>query len=172
MTPVGVIQAMERNIKKIGLVNLLVLFVVGVAGFVLAHTSNALAGQVGSFYLGLGFLVLAVSYFQMRLEESERLERMEFDELTRSKGSSSLFNETDAEVFPARRAREQFERFFVPGFTVVLFLLEVLGAFWCWTWLKNPTVTRLKTPMVAMSLFALFALALFLLGKYSAGLAR
>src|SRR5438552_3464998 len=108
----------------------------------------------------------------MGLAERERVERLEFDELTRSKGSSSLFNVTDAEVFPARRAREQFERFFVAGFTVVLFLLQAAGAYWCWRWLKSPTLTSMNRPTVAMSLFALFALALFLLGKYSAGIAR
>src|SRR5262245_4131965 len=109
---------MERNIKKIGAINLLVMFVVGVVGFGLARYANCASGQVGSIFLGLGFLVLAVSYFQMRLEETERLERLDFDELTRSRASASLFNTTDAEAFPARRAREQFERFFVPGFTV------------------------------------------------------
>ncbi|MCI0541654.1 MAG: hypothetical protein L0Z50_41170, partial [Verrucomicrobiales bacterium] len=163
---------MERNIKKIGIVNLLVLFVVGVAGFGLARYANALSGQVGSIFLGLGFLVLAVSYFQMRLEETERLEALEFDELTRTKASASLFNVADAEVFPARRAREQFERFFVPGFTILLLLLQVGGAYLCWRWLKNPALTGLNKPAVPMSLFALFALTLFLLGKYSAGIAR
>src|SRR5688500_12435407 len=123
---------MERNIKKIGVVNLLVMFVVGIAAFGLARYANVLSGQVGSIFFGLGFLVLAVSYFQMRLEEAERLERLEFDELTRSKASASLFNVSDAEVFPARRAREQFERFFVPSFSVVLLLLEAGGAYLCW----------------------------------------
>src|SRR5262245_42767800 len=165
---------MERNVNKIGIVNLLVMFVVGVAAFALARYANALSGQVGSIFLGLGFLVLAVSYFQMRLEETERLERLEFDELTRAKGSGSLFNVSDAEVFPARRAREQFERFFVPGFTVVLLLLQVGGAYLCWQWLKTPSTALSESPKpaVAMSLFALFALTLFLLGKYSSGIAR
>jgi regulator of protease activity HflC (stomatin/prohibitin superfamily) len=163
---------MDRNVKKIGLANLLVLFVVAVAALALALYAKSLSGQVGTIFMGLGLLVLAVSYFQMRMEESERIERMEFDELTRAKGSSSLFNVSDAEVFPARRAREQFERFFVPAFTIVLLLLQGAGAWLCWQWLKIPTVTPLNQPAIAMSLFALFALTLFLLGKYSAGIAR
>src|SRR4051812_22560652 len=104
---------MERDIKKIGLVNLLVLLVVGIAAAFLSFHAGTLAGQAGLVFLGLGFLVIVVSYFQMRLEETERLEKMEFEELNKSKGSASLFNVTDAEVFPAQRAREQFERFFV-----------------------------------------------------------
>ena len=42
--------------------------------------------QVSTIFLGIGTLVAAVSWFQMRLEENERLEKLEFDELTRSKG--------------------------------------------------------------------------------------
>lgn len=163
---------MERNLKKIGLVNLVVLLAIGVASIALARYSSSLAGQSGSIFLGLGLLVIAIGYFQMRLEEAERLERLEFEELNKTAASASLFNTADAEVFPAKRSREQFERFFVPGFTVVLFLLQAGGAYWLWTWLLKATPVALKQPTVAMSLFGLFALTLFLLGKYSVGLTR
>ena len=73
-------------------------------------------GRRRSVFLGLGVLVAFASWFQMRLEENERLEKLEMDELARTKGDSALFEAKDAEVFPARRAREQFEKFFVPGF--------------------------------------------------------
>jgi regulator of protease activity HflC (stomatin/prohibitin superfamily) len=163
---------MERNIKRIGLVNLLVLLAIGVASTVLARSTNTLAGQSGIIFLGLGFLVIAISYFQIRLEESERLERLEFEEINKTAASASLFNTADAEVFPARRSREQFERFFVPGFTVVLLLLQVGGAYWVFDWLRKLVPTGVHQPTVAMSLFGLFALALFLIGKYSVGMAR
>src|SRR5205085_558416 len=47
------------------------------------------------------------------------------------------------------------------------------SAFLLWRWLSRPT-TRipLSEPMVAISLFGLFALVLFLLGKFSAAMAR
>lgn len=166
---------MERNLKKIGLVNLVVLLVISGAAAFLAFYANTLAGQSSLAFLGLGFLVAAVSYFQMRLEESERLEKMEFDELNKAKGSSSLFNITDADLFPAQRAREQFERFFVPGFTTLLFLLQAGAAYWLWTWLAKvtaETLPKLQKPAVAMALFGMFALILFLVGKYSANRAR
>src|SRR4051794_11776712 len=98
---------MERNIQKIGFVNLVVLLSVTVAGAMLARYSNSLSGQVSLLFLGLGLLVIAIGYFQMRLEETERLERLEFEELNKTGASASLFNTTDAEVFPARRSREQ-----------------------------------------------------------------
>jgi membrane protease subunit HflK len=163
---------MERNIKKIGLVNLVVLLVVGVAALVLARYTNSMAGQAGVIFLGLGFLVVLIGYFQMRLEETERLERMEFEELNKTAATASLFNTTDPEVFPARRSREQFERFFVPGFTVLLFLLQAGGAYGLFTWLRKATPGVLHQPTVGMSLFGLYALILFLLGKYAVGLTR
>ena len=39
--------------------------------------------------LAFGVLVAAVSWFQMRLEERERLEKLEFDELSKSASSSA-----------------------------------------------------------------------------------
>ena len=52
---------MERSIQKNGLINLLALLAVGVAAFIAARLSNSLAGQVSVLFLGLGFLVAAVS---------------------------------------------------------------------------------------------------------------
>ncbi|MBI3415764.1 MAG: protease modulator HflK [Verrucomicrobia bacterium] len=163
---------MERNIQKVGVVNLVALFFAAAASFAVARFSASLAGQISSVFLGLGFLAAAVSYFQMRLEDRERLEKLEFDELNKSRGSSTMFTTTEAEVFPARRAREQFERFMVPAFTVILFLLQAGVAFVLWSELKIIAAEPLRKPLVAMALYGLFALVLFLLGKYSAGIAR
>ena len=94
---------MERNIKKVALVNLVVLLGIGIASFALARYTNTLAGQAGIIFLALGFLVIAIGYFQMRLEEAERLERLEFEELNKTAASASLFNTAEPEAFPARR---------------------------------------------------------------------
>jgi len=56
-----------------------VLLLIGVAGFVLARYSGSLAALISVVFIGVGLLVAAVSWFQMRLEESERLERLELD---------------------------------------------------------------------------------------------
>ena len=163
---------MERNIQKIGIINLLVILVVGAASLFLGGYAHTIAGQIGSYFFGLGLLVAAVSYFQMRLEDSERLEKLEFEELTKTKDAASLFTSTEVETFPAARSREQFERFFVPAFTVLLFLLQAGAAYWAWRWLAKITAAPLQKPTEAMALYGLFALTLFLLGKYSAGIAR
>src|SRR6478736_1630954 len=125
---------MERSTRKNGLINLLILLVASIVGFAVASTTNSLAGQISIIFLGIGTLVAAVSWFQMRLEENERLEKLEFDELTRSKGGSTLFESKDTEGFPAQRSREQFERFFVPIFTVLILIAEALSVFLLWRW--------------------------------------
>jgi len=164
---------MERNLQKNGLVNLLMLLAVGVAAFAVARYTNALAGIVSTIFLGLGILVSAVSWFQMRLEEGERIEKLELDELARAHGESALFETKEAEVLPARRAREQFERFFVPIFTVLLCLIQGGGAYFPWKWLTaSTTQVEIRQPMAGMFLFFLFALLLFLLGRFSATFAR
>lgn len=164
---------MERNLQKNGLVNLLAMLVVGAAGFGLARHANVLSGQIAAVFLGLGVLVAFVSWFQMRLEERERLEKLELDELARSKSSATLFEGKDSEVFPIQRSREQFERFVVPGFTFVLLLLQGGAALILWRLLSKIVAPEpFRQEMVAMSLFALLALILFLIGRFSATIAR
>jgi regulator of protease activity HflC (stomatin/prohibitin superfamily) len=164
---------MERSIQKNGLINLLTLLAAAVATFALARTGQALAAVLAAAFMGLGTIVAAVSWFQMRLEERERAEKLEYDELARTKGGSALFEHKDGGSFPAQQAREQFEKWFVPGFTVILLLLQAGGAWLAWQSLSNmPAPVALKQPMVTMSLLGLFALVLFLLGKFSATIAR
>jgi regulator of protease activity HflC (stomatin/prohibitin superfamily) len=164
---------MEQSTQKNGLVNLIALLVVGAAGLTVATLADSLAGQVSTVFIAIGTLVAAVGWFQSRLEENERLEKLEFDELLKSRSGSALFESKDAESFPAQRSREQFERFLVPIFTALLFLLEAAAAYLLWRWLlKGPRTLELRQPTVALALFGLFALVLFLLGKFSATLAR
>ncbi len=164
---------MERNAAKNGLVNLVAAVAVFIAALGVTYYVHSLAGQVASVFLGLAALVAFASWFQMRLEENERLEKLELDELTKSKGGSTLFEAKDSEVFPAARAREQFEKFFVPGFGVLLLLLEAGGAWLLWRWVSNATgVIAPDRAMPALSLFAIFALLLFLFGRFSVTMAR
>ena len=165
---------MERNLQKNGVINLGALLLVGTAGFGVARYSRTLAGEVSVMFLGLGLLVALISWFQSRLEERERLEKLEFDELAKGGAASgTLFERGDAEAFPAQRSREQFEKFFVPGFTLLLMLLEAGAAWWLWRRLGSLTATPpLNQPLAAMAILGLGALVLFLLGQFSTRLAR
>ena len=163
---------MERNIQKNGLVNLAVAVLIFLAGFGVTVFAGSLAGQAAAVFLGLGVLVAFISWFQMRLEENERLEKLELDELARSRGAS-LFETKDGGSFPAQNARLQFEKYFVPGFAVLVLVLEAGGAWLLWNW-SGKSTGGLKdgSATVALSLFAIFALLLFLIGRFSVTIAR
>jgi membrane protease subunit HflK len=164
---------MERNVPKSGLVNLVAAVTIFIAAFVVTTYAGSLTGEAASIFLGLGALVAFASWFQMRLAENERLEKLEVEELARATGESALFESKDAEVFPARRARKLFEKFFVPGFCVLLFLLEAGGAWLLWHWLSNANGGIVpERAMPSLALFAILALLLFLLGRFSVTIAR
>ena len=164
---------MERNVQKNGLVNLVAAVVIFIAAFVVTCYVDSLTGQGCSIFLGLGALVAFASWFQMRLEENERLEKLEVEEFARARGDTTLFESKEAEVFQARRAREQFEKFFVPGFAVLLFLLEAGGAWLLWRWIGRTTnAVAPDRAMKSLALFGILALLLFLLGRFSVTIAR
>jgi len=164
---------MEHNVQKHGLINLAAATVIFVAALVVTTYVKSLAGEVCSVFLGLGALVAFTSWFQMRLEENERLEKMEVEELARTRGESKLFESKEAEAFPAQRVREQFEKFIVPGFSVLLFLLEGGGAYLLWRWISKATGDIAPDRiMPALTLFGVFALLLFLIGRFSVTVAR
>ncbi len=163
---------MQRNLTRIGLVNLCLLLLAGAVGLFISRQGGSLAGQAGMAFLGAGILVSLLSWFQMRLEERERLEKLELEELARSAKGSTLFDTGDAEIFPAQRAREQFERFVVPGVTLLLFVLQAAGSVALWVWLQPKIAAPLRQPMLLMALFGMFALVLLLIGKYGAKLAQ
>jgi len=113
-----------------------------------------------------------LSYCQMSLEAREQLEKLELDELSKSRGAASLFAAAGEDTFPARRSREQFERYFIPALTVLLLLLEAAAAVFLWQYARtSPGVVAGRAPL-ALALFGLLGLILFILGKYSGGLAR
>src|ERR1041385_436371 len=165
---------MERNIKRHGLINFLVLLGVAIAGFAAARNSDSLAAMVSLVFIGIGVLVALVSWFQMRLEENERAEKLELEELAKGHAQTAMFEAKDSEVFPAQRSREQFERFFVPAFTVLIFLLEAAATYFIWTWLAKPATaaTEIKNIGTALTMLGAGALVLFLLGKFSSTIAR
>jgi len=162
---------MERGNLRTGIINFALLVLAALAGYITARYAHTLAGEAACLYLGVGVLLAGLSLFQMRLEEQERIERMEFDELKRGEGSSRLFGDQSADALPARRSRELFEKYFVRGFTLALCLLQLAGAWWMWRRIGAASGEGIRQPWVAMSMFGMMALILFLFGKYAAGLA-
>ena len=162
---------MEQNRTKLTLLNLVVLLVASVAALGVALKAHVLTATVAAIFCGIGFLVTLVSYVLMQLVEREKNERLEYDELTKSPAASALFNKDEVSSLPARRSREQFEKFFVPAFTIALLLGEIAGVFFLWRWLQKPATT-IQNPIFALVIFAVVTLVFFILGRFSVALAR
>ena len=163
---------MERSTQKNGLVNLVVAVAIVIAAQGVAVFAGSLAGQAAAAFLLLGVIVTFVSWFQMRLEENERSEKLELDELAHSRGAS-LFDAKDGGSYPARNAREQFEKFFVPAFAILLLILEAGGSWVLWhLGAKSGATLKPANATAALSLLAIFSLLLFLFGRFSVTIAR
>jgi regulator of protease activity HflC (stomatin/prohibitin superfamily) len=164
---------MDRPLQRLGLINVFALLAAAGGGVWLALHARIASGLAASAFLSVGLLVAVVSLFHLRLRARERAEEMELDELRRRTGQrAALFAETDLELRPARRAREQFERVIVPLFTALLVILEAAAVWVLWRHLAAPVATLTTPATLAMALFALAGLVLFLLGKYTGGLAK
>jgi modulator of FtsH protease HflK len=164
---------MESNRQKLGVLSLAILLATGLAGLIMGRVlAHSMAAQAGMVFAWLGFVVAAVSTLQMRLEERERLEKLEFEELSKSASPGSALFSGTAETFPARRTREQFEKYFVPGAALLLMLAEAASCFWLWRSLAGASEKPLQQPTTMLAVSGLFALLLFMLGKYVTGLVR
>ena len=165
---------MDRNTKRKGLVNLLVLLALGSAVFATGRFANSLAAFVASAFFALGTLVAFVSWFQMRLEEREAAEKMEIEELARTKTSSTLFDDKETAFFPARSSRGQFEKYFVTGFMVVVLIFEIVGTVLFWRGLDKLDFMGIPAGrmMIAAGLFAGMALILFMVGRFMVTISR
>ncbi|MDB6054821.1 MAG: Band 7 protein [Verrucomicrobiales bacterium] len=163
---------MDRNFQKIGLVNGLLLLLATIGSVAVTKYASINSGWLASAFLGLSFLVTLISYFQMRLMDREQLEKLEYDELNKEKASATLFTSQEADSFPARRSREQFERFFIPLFTILIVTLSCYFLYRAFNVLKIVRPIEQSRAYIALSVYALFGLVFFILGKYSSGLSR
>lgn len=77
---------MDRSVKRIGLVNCIALLAATAGMLLIARYVNSAAGLMGAILGGLGLLVALLSYCQMSLEGREQLEKLEMDELSKSRG--------------------------------------------------------------------------------------
>src|SRR5580658_9225337 len=123
---------MDQNAKRTGAINWIVLLAATLGLMLVSRFVSSATGIMATILTAYGLLVALLSYFHLGLLEREQFEKMEMEELSKSRGSESLFSTAGADTFPARRSREQFERFFVPGFTVLLFILQAAGAIRPW----------------------------------------
>lgn len=163
---------MDAQFNRNGLTNFLALLLASGVAEGLSRMAGSASGEAAAAWLLLGALVALVSWFQMRLAEREEAERVEMEDLARHRADSSLFAESAADAFPAQRARRSFERWIVPGFTVVLFLAQAGAAWWFWRRWSGWSSPGADRAMLASASYAGMGLVLLLLGLYATKLAR
>ena len=162
----------QQNSKNLGLINSLVLLAVAVAALFLSLKAGSTAGLAGVVLLGIGTLIGFFSFIQSHLIDREQAERLEMQELDRTRGNESLFAGAAEDAYPARNARRQFEKWVVPAFSVLVLLGQALGLWWGYGQLSQWTAPAPAGAVLSIMFSALFMVVLFMMGKYSAGLAR
>ena len=163
----------QQNSKKLGFINGLVLLVVTIAALFLALKAGSTVGLAGVVLLSIGTLISFFGFIQSHLIDREGVEALEMQELDRTQGNESLFAGAAEDAYPARNARRQFEKWVVPAFSVLVLIGQALGLWWIYGELKDWTGG--PTPdgaVLSIMFFGLFMVVLFMMGKYSAGLAR
>jgi regulator of protease activity HflC (stomatin/prohibitin superfamily) len=165
----------QQNSKKLGLINSLVLLVVTIGALILTLQTHSTVSLAGVVLLGIGTLIGFFSFIQSHLIDRERVEALEMQELDRTRGNESLFAGAAEDAYPARNARRQFEKWVVPGFSVLVLVGQALGLLLVYSQLGGWTLSSSTPPSdsaMPIMFFALFMVVLFMMGKYSAGLAR
>ncbi len=164
---------MEQYKSKInGLVNSLVLLAITIGTLVLALKTGSNVGLAAVILLGIGTLISFFSFIQGHLIDREHQEKLEMQALDQAKDNESLFSGAAEDAYPARNARRQFEKWIVPSFSVLLLIGQVFGI-----WLLSGKLNQWIGPnpeqsVVAIMFNGLFVVTLFIMGRYSAGLAR
>ncbi len=162
---------MDKNSHTHSVVNLLALATGAIAAWLVARAGGTMAGLHAATFAAVGTLVALIATVQLWLREREARELREFAELQRTANDAALFG-AKAENLRAGRTREHFERFFVPAFTVLLWLAQGFAAWWFWRRLAQAPLPLADKTMLVLALFSLLALIFFVLGKYAAGLAQ
>ena len=162
----------QQNSKKLGLINSIVLLVVTIGALILTLQTHSTVSLAGVVLLGIGTLIGFFSFIQSHLIDRERVEALEMQELDRTRGNESLFAGAAEDAYPARNARRQFEKWVVPAFSVLVLLGQALGLWWIYGELSEWTTPAQDGAVLSIMFFGLFMVVLFMMGKYSAGLAR
>ncbi len=165
----------QQNSKKLGLINSIVLLVVAIGALYFTLQTNSTVGLGGVVLLGIGTLIGFFSFIQSHLIDRERVEALEMQELDRTRGNESLFAGAAEDAYPSRNARRQFEKWVVPIFSVLVLIGQALGLLLVYRQLGDWTLsssTQDSYSAMSIMFFALFMVVLFMMGKYSAGLAR
>ena len=170
---------MEKINKSGGLLNVAIsLGAVLLTGVVAWKTTSTTALAI-SIFLGLCLLVSLVGLLHIDLTDREGMEALEMDAIKAGRGGDALFEQ--GEVLPAKRSREQFERWLVPIAAVLMLGMQLGGVYYLGfskiamvlEGLETQTVPILvEHQYLGLAGAALLAVILFMRGQFASNLAR
>jgi membrane protease subunit HflK len=108
-----------------------------------------------------------------RLRRHEAQEEEDQEQLRRDYGRNDLFDEADESLKLSHESRRQFQKYFIPGFTLVMGIVVVLAALAVWSrWdaVQDPNFGR--TPLDVAGLSFCMTFICLLAGSYFSGLSR
>ena len=155
---------------------LIVQVVAGLVVLLLSGRSRSMAAEAEAWHLLVGGLVWLVALVHHRLRRSADEEAMDAETLEAAgqleQPSSAIFETESQDLFTARHRLEQFEKYFLPGFSVLILLaLGGLSAHLLKTLITVPAPAEIQDPLLTAVVLLAGAFVTFLLSKYSAGLA-
>jgi membrane protease subunit HflK len=172
---------METHDNRGGLWNLLISLLAVLGGSVLVMATGTSTAWAVMIFLSAGLMIALVSWVHMHLANREGLERLELEEVSESREGEALFAE--GEVLPARRSREQYEKWVVPLVSVILFLMQAGGVYYLGFKLlpgfideiqadKSTIFMQAPAQYVALIVTALVGLILFIRGQFASEYSR
>lgn len=163
----------EYNSKKLGFINGIALLGITIGTLYLALKSGSNVGLASLVLLGVGTLISLFSFVHSHLIDRERQEALEMEALDQARDNDeSLFSGAAEDAYPALNARRQFEKWIVPGFSLLLLVAQGIGIWLILGKLNQWTSPNPGQALIPILFNSLFVVVLFLMGKYSAGLAR
>ncbi len=170
---------MDNTNKTGGLWN--VIISLGAFGLVaaLASSEPSVTAFAAVFFLGLSLAVSLISLLHMHLATRESMEALEVDAIQSGRSGEALFAE--GEVLPAKRSREQFEKWGVPTFSILALLAQGYAVFLLGFKKIPPMLAELakdtefklvEQPYLLLAAAALLAVILFMRGQFASNLAR
>jgi regulator of protease activity HflC (stomatin/prohibitin superfamily) len=164
-----------KRAESAALFNLIVQAVAGGVALLLGTLSRSAAAEAEAWHLFVGaFIWLGCLVHQRlrRLAAEEALTAESLKAVAPDQRGASLFEAEGVDLQSARSRLAQFERYFLPAFSVLIALiLGVLSYYLIQKLATAGAAPRVEEPLRNLSIFTGIAFVSFLLAKYSAGLA-
>ncbi|MFW6107133.1 MAG: protease modulator HflK [bacterium] len=151
---------------------LVVQAVAGLVGLVLGWSSGSLAALAAGWHLLAGGVVWLACLVHQRLRRMAREEALETESLREAEEESSALFEEEMDLLSAQRRLEQFEKYFLPAFSVAIAVVLGLLSFFLLRRVSTLAAAEVvRRPLMTAVVFIGIAFVSFLLAKYTAGLA-